>query len=341
MTKKINKFFMPDQAAKLSRRDMLAMTGAGVALAGIGGAGFGGVASAATAKFKTGSVKANGLEFHYLEAGSGPLALCLHGFPDSAYTYRYLLPELAKSGYRAVAPFMRGYAPTAVSSTGDYSTKTLAADANALHGALGGGADAVLIAHDWGAVAAFGALAEAPKNWRRAVIESVPPLAVFGEIAFSYEQIKKSFYFWFFQMVVSDGIVPAGNLAFIDGLWGDWSPGYDAKEDLVNVKNCLRDPANLKAAMGYYRDLFDPATFGTPAAMEAQGAAWGRPVTQPVLYMHGNNDGCIALDETAAAKIGKLLGEGSKIERLADVGHFLHVEKPKLVNSKILSFLKA
>ena len=323
----------------LSRRDMLAMAGAGAVVAGMGGTGAGGLAMAASAKFKTGSVKANGLDFHYLEAGKGPLALCLHGFPDSPYTYRYLLPELANAGYRAVAPFMRGYAPTSVPANGDYSTKALAADVNALHGALGGSGDAVLIAHDWGAVAAFGALAGEAKNWRRSVIEAVPPLAVFGEIAFSYEQIKRSFYFWFFQMVVSDGIVPAGNLAFIDGLWRDWSPGYDAKEDLVHVKNCLRDPANLKAAMGYYRDLFDAKTFGTPDAMAAQGATWGRPVPQPVLYLHGQNDGCIALDAGPAKKISALLGKGSRVELVPDVGHFLHVEKPELVNKKILGFL--
>jgi pimeloyl-ACP methyl ester carboxylesterase len=60
------------------------------------------------AEFNTGEVQANGLRFHYLEMGEGPLALCLHGFPDSPYSYRYLLPELAEAGYRAVAPFNRG-----------------------------------------------------------------------------------------------------------------------------------------------------------------------------------------------------------------------------------------
>ena len=49
--------------------------------------------------------------------GSGPLALCLHGFPDSAHSWRHLLPELARAGFRAVAPFTRGYAPTALPST--------------------------------------------------------------------------------------------------------------------------------------------------------------------------------------------------------------------------------
>src|SRR4051795_7614529 len=93
----------------------------------------------------TGSVKANGLEFGYLTAGpdSGPLALCLHGFPDSAHTFRHLLPELAAAGFRAVAPWLRGYDSTGIPADGDYSIVRLAADANALHDALGADSDAV------------------------------------------------------------------------------------------------------------------------------------------------------------------------------------------------------
>src|SRR5690606_35104397 len=98
-----------------------------------------------------GTIEANGLSFGYLAAGGeGPLALCLHGFPDSAHTWRHLLPELAAAGYRAVAPFLRGYAPTAVPADGYYQSGAVATDANALHDALGGDGDAVLIGHDWG-----------------------------------------------------------------------------------------------------------------------------------------------------------------------------------------------
>src|SRR5438094_9585456 len=97
-------------------------------------------------ELQQGQVTANRLNFAYLETGEGPLALCLHGFPDSPWTYRYLLPELAKAGYRAVAPFMRGYAPPEVSSDGGYQTGTLAADVVALPRALGGGSRAVLLA---------------------------------------------------------------------------------------------------------------------------------------------------------------------------------------------------
>ena len=85
------------------------------------------------------TIAANGVEFAYLEAGpaDGPLALCLHGFPDTAHTWRYLLPRLAEAGYHAVAPFLRGYAPTSIPEDGCYDTGTLALDACALHEALG------------------------------------------------------------------------------------------------------------------------------------------------------------------------------------------------------------
>src|SRR5580693_5866297 len=105
------------------------------------------------------TVRANDLDFGLLEAGSGPLALCLHGFPDTAHTWKHLLPALADAGFHAVAPFMRGYAPTAIPADGAYQIGALVADAVALHEALGGDGDAVLIGHDWGAETAYGAAA--------------------------------------------------------------------------------------------------------------------------------------------------------------------------------------
>ncbi|MES4793201.1 MAG: alpha/beta hydrolase, partial [Chloroflexota bacterium] len=102
---------------------------------------------------------ANGVEFAYLTAGDGPLALLLHGFPDTAHTWRHLLPELAAAGFRVVAPWMRGYAPSSLAPDDCYQSGALGADAIALHEALGGDTDAVLVGHDWGAVAAYAAAA--------------------------------------------------------------------------------------------------------------------------------------------------------------------------------------
>jgi pimeloyl-ACP methyl ester carboxylesterase len=289
--------------------------------------------------FARGEVTANGLKFRYLEMGSGPLALCLHGFPDSAWSYRYLLPELAAQGYRAVAVFMRGYSPTEVPADGDFSTATLGADVTALHDALGGRGDAILIAHDWGAIAAYGSATHAPGHWRRCVIMNVPPFKVFGQIGGRYEQIKSSFYFWFFQMHIAGDVVAADDLAFIDGLWSDWSPGYDAAVDLEYVKECLRDPKNLSAAMGYYHTLFNPATYGSEAFAAEQLGAWGNALSQPTLYMHGTSDGCLLLDEETQQGVLELLGPGSESLRIEDAGHFMMVQQPKEVNRQLLRFV--
>jgi pimeloyl-ACP methyl ester carboxylesterase len=84
--------------------------------------------------FNRGTVRANQLTFEYLTQGDGPLALCVHGFPDSPFSYRYLLPALADAGYRAVAPFNRGFAPTELPDDRHHiHSSTMVADQMALH----------------------------------------------------------------------------------------------------------------------------------------------------------------------------------------------------------------
>ena len=286
-------------------------------------------------------VRANGIDFVCLEAGQGPLALCFHGFPDSPHSYRHLIQELAAAGYRAVAPFLRGYAPTSIPADQDYETSTLARDVSGLHEALGGGPDAVLIGHDWGAGIVYCGASFEPERWRSCVAMSIPPLAVFGQVGFGYEQLKREFHFWFFQMAVADTVILADDMAFIDCLWKDWSPGFDATAELGYVKKSLGTAENLSAALGYYRALFNPAEFGTPAGLAKQGPIWGRPLTQPTLYLHGDDDGCVALDEKSIADVPTYLGPGSRAELVPGAGHFLLQEKPAEVNARILEFLGA
>ncbi|MFM9132467.1 MAG: alpha/beta fold hydrolase, partial [Actinomycetota bacterium] len=188
----------------------------------------------------TSSAHANGVDFTWLECGSGPLALCLHGFPDSAHSWRHLLPALADAGYRAVAPFMRGYAPTSVPADGLFQTGALSADANALHEVLGGGNDAVLVGHDWGAPAVYGAAASAPGRWSKVVGMAGPPGgAMAAAFVTNTDQLKRSWYMFFFQHPLSDIVVPSNDLAFIDMIWRDWSPGHPSADDAENVKKCL------------------------------------------------------------------------------------------------------
>jgi pimeloyl-ACP methyl ester carboxylesterase len=292
-----------------------------------------------TTQISEGTIEANGLHIGLLTAGpeDGPLALCLHGFPDSAWTWRHLLPALADAGYHAVAPFLRGYAPTEVPADGCYQSGAIAADANALHEALGASDDAVLIGHDWGALAAYAAAGHAPERWRQVVVASVPPPATVAQAFFSYDQLQRSWYMFFFQSPLADMAVPMDDLAFIDRLWQDWSPGFDGAADAARAKDAMREPANLAAALGYYR-----ATLGAGPRhpdydqIEAAGAL---PLTMPTLYLHGADDGCMGAELIDDGVLTSLPNPGSRIEVVDGAGHFLHLERPDEVGRLILGFL--
>jgi pimeloyl-ACP methyl ester carboxylesterase len=283
------------------------------------------------------TVTANGVEFAYLAEGpaDGPLALCLHGFPDTAHSWRYLLPRLAEAGYRAVAPFLRGYAPTSVPADGHYDTGTLALDACALHDALGGTDQAVIIGHDWGAFATYGAAAYQPERWRRVVTAAVAPQASMASGFFRFDQLKRSWYVFFFQTAFAEYTVGMDNFAFIDRLWADWSPGYDGKADAALVKDALAGSEHLTAAISYYRSMFVGAP-DDPAAAAAQAAS-ATIAPQPSLYLHGADDGCMGLD--TIGPVIDFLAPGSEVMVIEGAGHFMQVEKPDEVNDRILSFL--
>jgi pimeloyl-ACP methyl ester carboxylesterase len=286
-----------------------------------------------------GTVKANGLEFAYLHEGpaDGPLALCLHGFPDTAQTWRHLLPRLAGAGFHAVAPFLRGYAPTQVPEDGRYDTGTLAVDACELHGALGGGEDAVLIGHDWGAFAAYGAAAVQPERWRRTVTAAVPPQASMTDGFFRFDQLRRSWYVFLFQTALAEHAVSLDGYAFIDRLWADWSPGFDGSWDAARVKEALASPERLSAAIGYYRAMFAGPS-DDPTAAAAQAAA-GTIAPQPALYLHGTDDGCMGID--IIGPVADFLAPGSKVVAVERAGHFLHLERPDLVGDNIVEFVTA
>ena len=279
----------------------------------------------------------NDVDFAYLACGDdGPLAVCLHGFPDSAYTWRHLLPELAAAGYQAVAPFQRGYAPTAVPADGRFQTAALSLDAIGFHEALGGGEPGVIIGHDWGAPATHGAAVHEPGRWSKVVSMAVPPGAAFATaLLTNVDQLKRSWYMFFFQHPLSDMVVPANDLAFIDRIWTDWSPGYDGTVDVAHVKACLRDPANLAAALGYYRASLGDG-YKDPALDQLQAANQGVP-TQPMLYLHGADDGCIGVEVAESARA--MVTPNVTIEIIDGAGHFLQLERPDVVNARILEFL--
>ncbi|MEV0146259.1 MULTISPECIES: alpha/beta hydrolase [unclassified Nonomuraea] len=292
---------------------------------------------------KNGRITANGIDFAFVEEGQGPLALLLHGFPESGdVTYRHLIPALAAAGYRAVAPNMRGFAPTSLPSDGSMRLADLVADANALHEALGGDGEAVLVGHDWGAGTAWAAVLAAPERWARLVVSDVPPLRFFGAYAGTFHGIQNMSHFWFFQMAMADDILAADDMAFLRQILQErWTgPGYDATPDFEGTRKALGEPARLGAALALYRTNFGPQQMGTPEWAAEQGALWGALPTQPTLYLHGTEDRSVVLDEATLTAIGEALAEGSEAAFVEGAGHIVPAEKPERYNELVLRFLR-
>lgn len=216
----------------------------------------------------------------------------------------------------------------------------MVADAIGLGEALGGDKDAVLIAHDWSAVAAWGALSRAPHLWGRSVIINIPPYEVFGENVAKFAQIKRAFYFWFLQnnRMILDKI-QANDFQLIQELWGEWSPGFDATEEMVRVREALPTPAHIQTAISYYSANFHPEQFGSQAWADEQEASWAGKVPQPTLYLHGTQDGCHMVTPEQLVTIREYAGPGSAAEMVDGVGHFMLVEQPATVNERILGWL--
>ncbi|HEV8297497.1 MAG TPA: alpha/beta hydrolase [Acidimicrobiales bacterium] len=286
-------------------------------------------------------ITANGVDFAYLDDGprDGPLALCLHGFPDHAPTWSGLLPALAAGGFHAVAPWMRGYAPTAVPADGRYQSAALALDALALADGLAGDGDAVIVGHDWGAIAAYNAVAHRPDRFSRAVTLAVPHLAALGlRLFLTPAQLKRSWYMFFFQQPVAEMAVAHDDYAFIEMLWRDWSPGYTPDPSFMRaLKDTFAAPGCLTAALDYYRATFQPDR-QDPALASVQAAA-AAPVPVPALYLHGVDDGCMGADLFTPDELQPSFAKGVEVEVVPGTGHFLHLEAPDVVNRRIIEFL--
>jgi pimeloyl-ACP methyl ester carboxylesterase len=287
---------------------------------------------------QTRRVAANGLEFEVLEAGEGPLVLCLHGFPDQPRSWIPLLERLAAEGYHAVAPANRGYAPSDPAPDGCYQGWARGEDALALIAALGHDQAAAVIGHDWGAGAAYAAAVLAPDKVERLVTMAVPygpqlPAAFLTD----GDQQRRSWYMFFFQLPFAEMAVAANDFAFIDRLWAEWSPGFVLPDaDRAALKAMFAEPGGVERALAYYRQVFSPAAM--KPEWEAKAAKAAGPIAVPTLYLHGVNDGCV----------GAYLSDGMESQftggfrraLVADAGHFLQLEQPQAVGDEIVAFLK-
>ncbi len=270
------------------------------------------------------------LTFGDIDDTARPLAVLVHGFPDTPHTWRHLGPQLAERGYRVIAPWLPGYdAPT----TKPISVGTYARFILDVRQRFPADERAVLIGHDWGAIAAYGAVATDQAAFRRLVTLAVPPSGALVGL-FTYRQLRRSFYIWLIQQVglAETALLESG---FWESLWGDWSPGYDPREDVATLRQYVTSD-NIANVVAPYRASFNSDFADPDAAVEAAASLQPSPV--PTLCLHGADDGALGVD-IIGDPLQFLPAEGSRFESIDGVGHFLHLEQPQQIGARIVDFL--
>ncbi|WP_408591797.1 alpha/beta fold hydrolase [Novosphingobium sp.] len=282
------------------------------------------------------TLKHGQLRFTARAMGSGPVVLCLHGFPDTLCTFDGLLPALAASGFRGVAVAMRGYEPQSQPANEDYHAVRMAEDVAAWIDQLGDG-PVHLVGHDWGATIAFAAAALVPDQIASLVALAVPHPLRFAEVyAASPEQQRRSHYIQTFQAGEADARLLADDCAELVALWRAWSPGWAIPtDDLAEVRAAIARPGVVHAILEWYRQAFD---FTSHESLATQALLAG-PFRAPTLGLVGEDDGCIAADVFEAAMQPRDFPGGLAVHRVAGAGHFLHREQHGRVIPLMLDWL--
>jgi pimeloyl-ACP methyl ester carboxylesterase len=267
-------------------------------------------------------VHANGVRFAYFEEGQGPLVVLLHGFPDTAHTWDAVRPALAAAGFRAVTPFMRGYAPTEIPASAEYDSDTLGRDALALIEALGE-EKAFLVGHDWGASAAYSAAGLGPERLRMLITLAIPHPAGIKPTPSLFWAVR---HFLTLRWKGSAARVRAGGFAYLDELVHRWSPDWKVPPGETDaVKASLCGPGHLEAALGYYRAV-------RPWLPPGQQ----RRVTVPAAAFAGTGD---LMRPSVYERARSRYADRYEVVTMPG-GHFMHREHPEVFIENLLRVLR-
>jgi pimeloyl-ACP methyl ester carboxylesterase len=283
----------------------------------------------------TRTVEANGFRFAVDEAGEGErLALCLHGFPESRFSWRHQLPVLARLGYRAWAPDLRGYGetepkPQAVSA---YLIDRLMEDVAALIDASGA-KSVTLIGHDWGAGLAWSFAANRVRPLERLVIMNVPHPAVMNAVQRrSFAQLRKSWYMFFFQLPgLPEWVTTANDARAVRRAFHDMAVDKTnfTPEVLDRYAADAQRPGAMTGMINWYR-----------AAFRLRGKLAGpwEVIETPTLIVWGEADAALGLEllDGTDAHVRDLT-----IRRLPNVSHWVQQEAPDKVNAILEEWLTA
>jgi pimeloyl-ACP methyl ester carboxylesterase len=274
-----------------------------------------------------------GLSVGYVSRGEGPLVILVHGFPD---TYRGFLPimeRLAQAGFRAVAPALRGYAPSGLAPDGDYRVEASAADVLGLADALGAERFSV-VGHDWGAVTAYAVANLAPHRVERLVTAAVPHTGHFL-LNIRLRQLIRSSYMLAFQLPwLPERRLARDDFAGIEALIRAWSPDWRVGEaQLRPLKDNYAQPGRLGAALAWYRQL--PRSIASPLSRRL---IFGQ-VAAPTRIIYGLRDGCIGAELFQHQQ--HRFRQPLDLVALTDAGHFMQWEQPELFARLVIEFLQA
>jgi epoxide hydrolase 4 len=278
------------------------------------------------------TVRANGLDFHVAEAGAGDrLALCLHGFPESWFSWRHQLPLLAQLGFLAWAPDLRGYGGTSrPSGVPAYSLENLRADVAALIEASGA-KQTVLIGHDWGALIAWDYAMFGRLPIAKLIIMNVPHPALAEQGLRTLKQLAKSWYIFFFQLpLLPEWALARNGCAAIAGAFRGMAVDKSRfpREVLRVYQDAAAQPGALTAMLNYYRALL--------RGWRANRRRGTPQITVPTLLLWGEVD----------AALGKELSYGTEryvgdltLRYLPKVSHWVQQEAPETVNQMMQAWL--
>jgi pimeloyl-ACP methyl ester carboxylesterase len=280
------------------------------------------------------SISANGVGLHLAEAGTGPLILLLHGFPQFWWTWRTQLTALADAGFHVVAPDLRGYGASDKPPRG-YDLPTLSADIAALVRALGE-QDAVVVGHDWGGLLGWTTAALHPRSVRRLVVLSMAHPRRLRAGMTDARQRRASAYTLRFQvprlperMLTRADDDPVADLM---QRWAgpEWARTKDFAEAVDRYRSASRIPQAAYGAMEYHR-------WAARSQLRPDGLRYARrmaaPITAPTLQLHGQLDTCV-LPSTARGS-GRYVAGAYEWRELPGIGHFPQEEAPDTVSAAI------
>lgn len=277
------------------------------------------------------SVAANGLTFEVAEAGAGDhLALCLHGFPELAFSWRHQMPLLAEMGYRVWAPNQRGYgASSRPDGIAAYSIDKLLADAAALFDASGA-KRLTLVAHDWGGALAWMFAIRELRPVERLVVMNLPHPACFAAALRHWPQRRRSWYIAFFQLPrLPEWLMGRSGARGIRNAFRGMAIDKTRfpREVLDVYAAAALRPGALTAMINWYR-----AAMRYRADLDLGDGA----VDVPTLVIWGEEDTALGLEtldgtDTYVADL--------TIRRLPGVSHWVQQEAPEAVNAILAEWL--